>query len=383
MKKAVLALIGAGNLANAQHLPNLAYCPHARLKTVCDTRPEAVQAAQKKYGIPNGETDFRKVLADDEVQGVLVITKEAQHADLTIAALKAGKHVYVEKPLAKTVAECEAVVKAQKKSRRHVAVGFNRRFAPAYRQAKALLDKNGGARVLYYRISDTYSWTWGKNLPPGVRVYHELCHVFDILRYFTESEVASVYCVDGRPDDEIVTMKFRGGQVATILSSGNSTLDWPKESLEIIAERGGLTVDNFVEMWTYGLKGAEKRYRFRGHVHPDREWTQAFLYESLGSEALRFLHALMPMKWDLQNGKDAGLTDSSADRRLREFLQNRMCGGNYDVDKGWVKSVDHFAESIASGKKPENAGAYDGLMSEILADSVVKSRKTGKPVLMK
>lgn len=382
MKKAVLGLIGAGHLANAQHLPNLTYCPHARLKTVCDVMPKAVEAAQAKYGIPHGETDFRRVLDDDEIQGVLVVTKEEQHAELTIAALKAGKHVYVEKPLAKTVADCEAVVRAQKKSGRHVAVGFNRRFAPAYRKAKELLDKHGGARNIFYRMSDTYSWTWGKNHPPGVRVYHELCHVFDILRFLTGSEVASVYAVESRPDDEVVTLKFRSGTVATILSSGYSTLDWPKESMEIIAERGGLTVDNFVEMWTYGLPGAERRYRFRGHFHPDREWTQRYLYEALGSEAMRAICAMQPMRYRAQMREAVPLDDSSEGRLTREFLEHRLCAGNYDVDKGWVKSVDHFAECIATKKKPENSGARDGLIAEALADAVVKSRQTGRPVRM-
>ncbi|MFB3892980.1 MAG: Gfo/Idh/MocA family oxidoreductase [Phycisphaerae bacterium] len=389
MKKAVLGLIGAGHLANAQHLPNLMYTPNAFLKTVCDVREDAVKAAQEKYRIPSGTTDFRKVLADPEIQGVLVVTQAAQHAELTIAALEAGKHVYVEKPLAESVEQCQAIIAAERKSGKHVAVGFNRRFAPAYRKAKELLDANGGGFNFFYRISDTYSYTWGKDLPPGVRVFHETCHIFDILRWFTGSEVSSVYCIDARGDDEAILLKFKSGPIATIMSSGYSTLDWPKEYMEVVAAKGGLTVDNFVEMWTYGLPNCERRYRYKGHFHPGREWTQRYFYEAMGAEAMRVLYSHQTMRFELEKSKnpqrwgkvEVNFPETAEGRIYREFLENRIASG-YDVDKGWLESVDHFAHCILTGAKPENAGAYDGLVAEQLANAVVESRKTGLPVKM-
>jgi predicted dehydrogenase len=382
MRKAVLGLIGVGNLANAQHLPNLMWTRQARLKTVCDVRPEAVKAAQEKYNIPCGEADYRKVLGDPEIDGVIVVTKAEQHAELTVAALNAGKHVYVEKPLAESAEQCAQIVQVEKKSGKHVAVGFNRRFAPAYRKAKELLDANGGARTIYYRISDTYSYTRAGILPPGTRVFHETCHIFDILRWLTGSEIVSVYCVEERVDDEIVTCKFRNNAIASILSSGYSTLDWPKEYLEVIAKKGGLTVDSFVEMWTYGLKGTQKRYRFRGHLHPDREWTHRYLYEALGSEALRAVYALRPVNFPPEEKDFDEFGEGPEAEIAREFIEEHIALSNYDVDKGWRQSVDHFAECIVTGRKPENANARDGLIAEQLARAVVKSRKTGKPVVL-
>ena len=379
MRKAVLGLIGAGYLANAQHLPNLMYTTRARLKTVCDVRDEAVKAAMEKYKIPCGETDYRKVLADDEIEGVVIVTQPAQHAELTVAALRAGKHVFVEKPLAESVAECEAIVAEEKKSGKHVAVGFNRRFAPAYRKAKELLDAAGGARNIYYRISDTYSYTWGVKFPPGVRVFHETCHIFDILRWLVGSEIKTVFCMESRPDDESIMCKFTSGAIATILSSGYATLDWPKEYMEVIAERGGLTVDNFVEMWTYGLASAERRYRFRGHFHPDKEWTQRYLYETFGGEAMRALYAMNPLRFELEKKRPVEFEPTAEGALYREFLEKRLAAG-YDVDKGWLQSMEHFGECIVTGKKPENASARDGLIAEQLANAVVESRKTGSAV---
>jgi len=383
MKQAVLGLIGAGNLAKNQHLPNLMWTPHARLKTVCDLREQAVREAQAQFRVPHGETDYRKLLADPEIEGVVIATRAEQHAELAIAALRAGKHVYVEKPLAESVAQCQAIVAEQEKSGKHVAVGFNRRFAPAYRKARELLRANGGAQNIYYRISDTYCYTWGKNYPPGQRVFHELCHIFDLLRWLTGSEIDSVYTVESRPDDEIITLKFKSGPVATILSSGWSTLDWPKEYLEALAAKGGLTVDSFVELRTYGLPGAERCYRFRGHFHPRSEWTQRYLYEALGSEALRAICALEPDRFAVECGRGLPENATAEDRIHHEYLAHRLAGAGYSVDKGWIHALDHFGSCIADGATPETAGARDGLIGELLANAVVESRKTKAPVRMK
>lgn len=238
MQQSVFAVIGCGGISRSQHLPNLSWAPHARLKTVCDLREDAARTAQKKYNVPVCQTDHRKVLADPEIDAVVVATRDDTHASLTLEALQAGKHVYVEKPLAQNASDCNAVVRAQTEADKHVAVGFNRRFAPAYCKAKELLAAHGGPWNIYYRITDQYSLMWGKDFPPGLRVFHEVCHVFDVLRWFVGSEPVSVYSVASRGDDEVFVLHFASGPIATILSSGYATADLPKESIEIIAEKG-------------------------------------------------------------------------------------------------------------------------------------------------
>jgi predicted dehydrogenase len=130
MKRVVFGLIGAGGIAQSQHLPNLARAPHAFLKTLCDVREDVLGQMRQKYAVPHATTDYRSLLADPEIDAVVVATREDAQAPLTIEALRAGKHVYVEKPLAETSAACADVVAAQRDSGRFVAVGFNRRFAP-------------------------------------------------------------------------------------------------------------------------------------------------------------------------------------------------------------------------------------------------------------
>src|SRR5512138_3338129 len=108
--QATFGIIGAGGIAQSQHLPNLTRAPHVRLKTVCDLRADVLHSMQAKYRVPHATTSHKELLADPEIQAVVIATREDAHAPLTIEALRAGKHVYVEKPLAETPEACAAVV---------------------------------------------------------------------------------------------------------------------------------------------------------------------------------------------------------------------------------------------------------------------------------
>ena len=376
MERAVFGIIGAGGIAQSQHLPNLTRAPHVRLKAVCDLDAAKLRAAQQKYGIPEATADHAALLADEEIHAVVVATREDQQARLSLEALRAGKHVYVEKPVGGTPEEVEQVVAAQRETGRFVAVGFNRRFAPAYRKAHELIGAHGGAHNIHYRISDEY-WDWGRSYPPGVRLIHEICHVFDVIRWLTGSDAESVYCVASRPDDEVIALKMRSGCVASIMNSGYVTVDLPKERLEAVTERGAVTVEDFVELRTYGLAGCEAVYRFAGHSHPDREMTHKFLLARTGEDGLR---ALRRMAWELRERvRDAGQDDAEA-REIRRYLGERAMTWNYMMDKGWLAAVDHFAQCVLSGAEPENATASDALAASRLARAAIESRETGRPV---
>jgi predicted dehydrogenase len=332
-----------------------------------------LRAMQEKYRIPVAVSDHRELLADPEIQAVVVATREDAQAPLAVECLRAGKHVYVEKPLAETPEACEAVVAAQRESGKLVAVDFNRRFAPAYRRASELLWGDGGPRNVHYRISDTYCRGWGRNCPPGVRVVHEVCHVFDLLRWLTRSEVASIYTVKSRDDDEILTLTFASGCVASITSSGYVTTDLPKERLEAISEQGTVIVEEFVELRAFGFPGAEPVERFAGHSHPDYEYSHKHLFAKVGAEAL---YGMRRTAWELAASKDASHPDRAERQR---FLQHGQMW-NYMVDKGWLAALDHFAECVATGATPQNATARDGLEASRLAHAAIRSRETGEVV---
>src|SRR5574344_1567708 len=230
--KASIAVVGCGKLAQNQHISNLMKARNAQLSCFCDLRPAILEDLQKRFpGIPV-ETDYKKVFRDPSIDGVVIATREDMHVPLSVEALEAGKFVYVEKPLAETPEECAVVVRAEQKSGKKLIVGMNRRMAPAYRDAKQILDRNGGMKSAYYRIADSFSLDWGKNFGDGRRIQIEVCHIFDILRFFAGSEFKSVYCASSRLDEESILLTFESGATALLLSSGYAPWETPKEHFE-------------------------------------------------------------------------------------------------------------------------------------------------------
>ncbi len=375
MRQAVFGLIGTGGIAQSQHLPNLTRARHARLKTICDLREDVLTAMQAKYAIPHATSDYRELLEDPEIEAVVVATKETMQAPLTIEALQAGKHVYVEKPLANTPDEVRQVVAAQEAAGKFVAVGFNRRFAPAYAKAREILWSDGGPKNVHYRISDEY-WRWGRNYPPNTRIIHEVCHIFDLLRWLTGADPVSIYDLASRPDDEAILVQFASGCVATIMSSGFCTMDLPKERLEAVSELGAVIVEEFVELRAFGYREHDYLHRFAGHSHPDREYTHKHLLQRGGAAAL---HDLRRMGWEQRERCEAG--GEQPDRaELEDYVNHRSPHWNYMVDKGWLAAMDHFAECVLTGQTPSNASAADGLWSARMSEAAIASRDSGQVV---
>ncbi|MDZ4198710.1 MAG: Gfo/Idh/MocA family oxidoreductase [Kiritimatiellia bacterium] len=383
--KVRLAVIGCGGLAQSQHIPNLFKLDNAVLHTLCDVRSDVLNQVGDQYGVARRETDHRKVLADPEVDGVLVVTREDQHVPLTLEALAAGKHVYVEKPLAETEEDCARVTAAQKTAGKIVAVGMNRRMAPAYRYARDLLWKHGGPRALSYRIADSYCLDWGKSkgYPAGARVVHEVCHIFDILRFFTKSDAVSVYCAASRDDEEMIVLRFASGAVATIFSSGYVQSDMPKEHFEATAEVGGLIVQDFCEIRQYSLDDdAPLRRTFTGHSHPLHDSITEPLLLELGAEGMQAVRRIClnaQKEWSRLTAE--GNTDSAEYRRLKAFTE-RMPLRSYFMDKGWRPALEDFAEAIRTGREFAGASAHDGLQATRITQAVIRSRDTGEVVFL-
>jgi predicted dehydrogenase len=378
---AVFGLIGAGGLGQSQHLPNLTRARNATLKSVCDLKPALLEFAQSKYGIAHVTQDHRELLADPEIDAVVIATRADAHIALAIAALRAGKHVYVEKPLAETAEECERLLPIQRESGRILAVGHNRRMAPAFQMLRKVLRAHGGAKNIHYRITDDlYLWGPEAGVEPGTRVVHEVCHIFDLLRYLAESEITSVYCAASRPDDEIVALKFASGCVATIMSSGCMTRDMPKERLEVVVDIGGAIVEEFVELRTFGLSDFDPVYRFAGRVHPDYDMMHRYLFEKQGAQAMLDIRRIFWEKSErLEELKRIG-AQTPERRELEEYLLVNAPSCNYMVDKGWQAAIEHLADCILLGTPCELSTAEDGLRAAMLAQATIDSRNSGQVV---
>jgi predicted dehydrogenase len=311
------------------------------------------------------------VLNNPEIDGVVIATREDMHVPLAIEALNAGKHVCVEKPLAETPDECAKVIAAQETSGKKLLVGMNRRMAPAYKDAKAILNRNGGAKALYYRIADAYAIDWGKDYGFGKRLIHEVCHIFDICRFMTNSEVESVYCLSTRPDEENIVLQFESGATGMILSTGYAPWETPKEHLEAIAEVGVLTIDEFSELNVYGMPGEVFNKKYPGHSHVEREQSHV---NWIGETGLSGVVGLRRMLANYQREVEAIDHNTEEYRRKRNFLDYHLPHINYSVDKGWLGAMEHFADVIINNVPVEAATAKDALAAARITRAAVISR---------
>lgn len=152
MRTVRIGVIGTGSISSL-HLDSYASNPHADVCAVCDLNEERARKAADRYGAARVYTDYRELLADPEVDAVSVCTWNNTHAEISIAALKAGKHVLVEKPLSRTVEEALNVQRAVRESGKLLQVGFVRRYDANARLLKSLADAGEFGDIYYAKAS--------------------------------------------------------------------------------------------------------------------------------------------------------------------------------------------------------------------------------------
>ena len=148
-----VALIGAGNLARWAHLPVIQKSSDAELRAVHSTSGVRGKSYATRFGAAYCTTEYEAILKDPNVHVVLIVSRNVQHASQALAALRAGKHVFVEKPMALTVEECRDLSRAVAETGKQLTVGFNRRFAPFYLPFKEHLSRRNGPAVISCRVN--------------------------------------------------------------------------------------------------------------------------------------------------------------------------------------------------------------------------------------
>jgi predicted dehydrogenase len=122
MDKLTIGLVGCGAVAET-HLNNLKNIPHYTVKTLADISSEQAKLRADEFGVANRTTDYHEILVDDEIDAVFVLTPPSMHAQITIESFKAGKHVFCEKPLARTSEQCRTLVQAAEETDRVFLLG--------------------------------------------------------------------------------------------------------------------------------------------------------------------------------------------------------------------------------------------------------------------
>jgi predicted dehydrogenase/threonine dehydrogenase-like Zn-dependent dehydrogenase len=271
------ALVGAGNLSRWVHLPILKKISGVRLRAVCSAHVARSKSYAIRFGSEYCTTDYNEILSDPKVRAVIIVTRNRYHAQQALDALRAGKDVFVEKPMALTEEECRELCETVRQGGRQLMVGFNRRFARLYQEMKRALAKRTGPAVLNCRInspgiSGNY---WMADPREGGAILGEACHFTDLMYWLLESEPLSVSAYSLSSGKGIVgennlaaSFRFADGSVGnlTYCTVGSSTS--AGERVEAFAPGVAASSENFKKLVvqknlvrTSGLWFAEKGYR--------------------------------------------------------------------------------------------------------------------------
>ncbi len=243
------AFIGFGNYAKSVLVPALKKASKERLTTVVTSTGLSAHDAAQREGFASAATDPQAVMDDADTDCVFIATRHDSHASLAAAALRAGKHVFVEKPLALDHEQLADVVAAAEGAPGVLTVGFNRRFAPMMIAAKAAIASRAGPIAMHYRVNAGHvpgdSWLHGAQ--GGGRIVGEACHFVDALTYLAGGPPVSVsaFRPEGIDDTVSAVLRFADGSTGTILYSSLGDSSLPKEYLEIFAPGTVVRLDDF------------------------------------------------------------------------------------------------------------------------------------------
>jgi len=255
--KVRLGVIGAGNYASSMLLPHLAADPDVTLVEVVTNTSLSSANAVKKFGFARSSTEWKELLLADDIDAVLVGTRHATHAQLVCAALRAGKAVFVEKPLAISRESLLEIMRTiEKTGNDRLMVGFNRRFSPLLTQLKIEWGKHVGRHVIHYRINagplDKGSW-YLQSSTEGSRFAGEGGHFIDTVSWWLGADPVQVAAAAtiGDSDNLCATLTYPDGSLATISYLTEGTAQFPKERIEIFGEGKVACFENFnrFELW--------------------------------------------------------------------------------------------------------------------------------------
>jgi predicted dehydrogenase/threonine dehydrogenase-like Zn-dependent dehydrogenase len=266
--RAALGFIGAGNYARSVLIPAFARSG-ARLRTIASAGGVSSVHAGRKFGFEQATTDAAEILADPDIDAVVITTRHNDHAAGVLAARAAGKHVFVEKPLCLTLDELSRIEAAWQGESPLLMVGFNRRFSPHVQRLKTLLVSVRGPKAFVMTVNagaiPGTHWTLDPDVGGG-RLLGEGCHFIDLLRYLAAAPIVTheTRLLDSATrDSAVITLGFADGSIGTIHYLANGSKAFPKERLEVFAAGAVLVLDNFRRLTGFGWPGFSRMRSWR------------------------------------------------------------------------------------------------------------------------
>lgn len=271
--KAVVSFVGAGNYASRMLIPAFKNAG-ATLHAISSAGGTNAVVHGRRLGFDQATSDTDALIADPAANSVAIVTRHNSHALFTAQALRAGKHVFVEKPLALDAEGLAEVEAAHAESARHLMVGFNRRFAPQVQTMKSLLagvnSPKSFVMVMNAGAIPADHWTQDPAIGGG-RIIGEACHYIDLMRFLADAPIVSVQARRmGDTDAETVTedkaaimLGFGDGSFGTIHYLANGGASFAKERVEVFTAGRTLQLDNFIKLRGYNWPGFRKQNLMR------------------------------------------------------------------------------------------------------------------------
>ncbi len=256
MKQLNIGIIGAGRIGKV-HMQSITYnVPKARVLGITDVFKDGLQELADKYGIPKVYADYKEMLADSEIDAVLVCSSTDTHADISIEAAEAGKHVFCEKPVDLTPEKVQAVIDAVAKAGVKLQVGFNRRFDHNFAHVRSLINegKVGNLELIKITSRDPEPPPAEYAAVSGGMFLDMTIHDFDMARFLAGSDVTEVYAsaaclVDpaigeaGDIDTAIINLKFENGALGVIDNSRRAAYGYDQR-IEVFGSLGAAMAAN-------------------------------------------------------------------------------------------------------------------------------------------
>lgn len=263
--KVKLALVGPGSFAKDVLIPLLRRSEDYSLRWVVSSSPVNAGKVADRYKFEKHTCDYTEVLKDPQTDLVLISAPNHLHFPMAMQAMRAGKPVFVEKPLCLTREELTQMQRLQKETGVPVFVGFNRRYAPQVLKMKEYMERLDGPFLIDFRANVGFTaasrWVQDPEVGGG-RIIAEGCHFFDLFNFLLDqsspSEIlASSASVNGSTsvakDNVVATLKYKDGSVANLVyvSLGNKSME--RERLEVFAQGVSLVLEDFKKLTVYGL----------------------------------------------------------------------------------------------------------------------------------
>jgi predicted dehydrogenase len=284
MDKIRVGVVGCGAFARTEHFPNCLKNPRVELVAACDPSEEARKAAQRDFGVSKIEADPQKLFNDPDIDLLILAVPHDVHFEMIVGALKGGKHVLCEKPMAMNLDESYEIMKAVKRAGTKLCVDYNRRFAPSMEHMRAryqahranptlsagqFVEDKGRpklpeeeASMLMVRINDESSTYRPVHLDfktGGGQIIGETCHWLDLACWLLDDMPVRVFATGSSRLSHIITLDFAQGHKATIFFSPVGTFEYPKELFELMDSASLFRNLCFVETESYGAAGYEKK----------------------------------------------------------------------------------------------------------------------------